>query len=337
MATTTARTRMFTDVNYDKDGKQVDWLYLPHSVTRSAYGNIAVPIACIRNGAGPTVMFMAGNHGDEYEGQIALSNLIRELQPSHIKGRVIIMPAANFPAAMAGTRVSPIDEGNFNRAFPGEADGTPTFAIAHYVDSVLFPMCDLFHDVHAGGSSLAYVPFVSARITDDEAFNARTRAALMAYGAPNAMIWAYTPDHRWAAAAAQRRGVVSLGGEYGGCGSVSISGVRIVERGIRNLLAHVGVLPKEAAKKGDDTRLLEVKGRDYYVLASQAGVFEPFTELGDVVKAGQPCGRIHFVDDPAREPVTVNYKIAGMVMCKRHPGRVERGDCVAHLATDVKG
>ena len=24
------------------------------------------------------------------------------------------------------------------------------------------------------------------------------------------------------------------------------------------------------------------------------------TELGGVVKAGQPCGRVHFVDDPAR-------------------------------------
>jgi hypothetical protein len=45
---------------------------------------------------------------------------------------------------------------------------------------------------------------------------------------------------------------------------------------------------------------------------------------------------VHFVDDPAREPVTVVYKMAGMVMCKRHPGRVERGDCVAHLATEAK-
>ncbi len=334
-AATTARTRMFTDVDYEKDGKQVGYLYLPHSVTRSAYGNIAIPIAVVKNGPGPTVMFMGGNHGDEYEGPIALCNLIRELKPEAIKGRVIVMPAANLPAAMAGTRVSPIDEGNFNRAFPGDADGTPTFAIAHYVDSVLFPMCDLFHDAHAGGSSLAYVPFVSTRLTDDAAFNAKSRAALLAYGAPNAMIWAYTPDHRWAAAAAQRRGVVALGGEFGGCGSVSIGGIRIVERGLTNLLAHAGVLPKDAARGSGATRLLEVKGRDYYALAPCAGLFEPMTELGDVVKAGQPCGRVHFVDDPAREPVTVAYKMAGMVMCKRHPGRVERGDCVAHLATEA--
>ena len=28
------------------------------------------------------------------------------------------------------------------------------------------------------------------------------------------------------------------------------------------------------------------------------------------------------------------FRTAGMVICKRHFGRVERGDCVAHLATD---
>jgi predicted deacylase len=85
-------------------------------VTRSAYGNISIPIVAIKNDTGPTVFFMAGNHGDEYEGQIALCKLVRTLQPSDIRGRVIIVTAANLPAAMAGTRVSSLDDGNLNRA-----------------------------------------------------------------------------------------------------------------------------------------------------------------------------------------------------------------------------
>ncbi len=36
---------------------------------------------------------------------------------------------------MAGTRVSPIDEGNLNRAFPDDPDGTVTQQIAYYIDS----------------------------------------------------------------------------------------------------------------------------------------------------------------------------------------------------------
>src|SRR5512137_1362061 len=109
-------TRIFTDVDYEKDGKQLGWLYLPYSITRSAYGNIAIPVAVIKNGAGPSVLLMAGNHGDEYEGQIGLCKLVRTLDPSAVRGRVIVLPAVNLPAALAGARVSPLDDVNFNRA-----------------------------------------------------------------------------------------------------------------------------------------------------------------------------------------------------------------------------
>lgn len=90
-------TRIWTRVDYDKDGKQNGWLQLPHSVTRSAYGNIAIPITVIRNGSGPTAFLMAGNHGDEYEGQIALCRLIRELEAADIRGRIIALPPTCRP------------------------------------------------------------------------------------------------------------------------------------------------------------------------------------------------------------------------------------------------
>src|SRR3569833_3058698 len=37
-----AKSRIETDIDYERPGKQVGWLYLPHSVTRSAYGNISI-------------------------------------------------------------------------------------------------------------------------------------------------------------------------------------------------------------------------------------------------------------------------------------------------------
>jgi uncharacterized protein len=151
-------TRIFTDIDYNKKGKQIGYLYLPYSVTRSAYGNIAVPIAVIANGRGPTVLLQAGTHGDEYEGQIALCKLIRTLEAGSVAGRVIVLTATNLPAVIAGTRVSPLDGGNLNRAYPGDPDSGPTKAIAHYVDSVIFPMTDYHLDLHSGGSSLDYQP-----------------------------------------------------------------------------------------------------------------------------------------------------------------------------------
>jgi hypothetical protein len=64
-----------SEIDYDRDGKQTGFLRLPYSVHRSAYGWIPVPIVMFKNGAGPTALMMSGNHGDEYEGQIALTKL----------------------------------------------------------------------------------------------------------------------------------------------------------------------------------------------------------------------------------------------------------------------
>jgi predicted deacylase len=333
-----SRSQIFTDVDYEMDGKQVGWLYVPHSVTRSAYGHIAIPIAIIKNRSGPTVFFMAGNHGDEYEGQVALCKLIRALEPGEVSGRVIVMPAANLPAALAGTRVSPIDQGNLNRAFPGDPEGSPTRMIAHYVDSVLFPISELFQDLHSGGSSLGYLPFAASWKSGDPTLDAKALAAVRAFGAPVGLVWAYGVGSGLAATSAIHRGVVALGGEFGGGGSVSVSGMRMVETGLRNLLAHAGVIepPPETERDRASMRLFEVRGCDYFVVAPEAGLFQPFVELGEKVQTGQPCGQVHFVDDPRREPVQASFRTAGIVVCKRSIGRVQRGDVVAHLATDYR-
>jgi hypothetical protein len=329
----TAKSRIWTDIDYDRDGKQVGWLHLPHSVTRSAYGTIAIPIAVIRNGPGPTAFLMAGNHGDEYEGQIALCRLIRELEPAEIAGRVIVLPAANLPAAMAGTRVSPIDDGNMNRSFPGDVDGGPTKQITHYIDTELFTRADFFHDLHSGGGSLAYVPFASRHDGDDPALNARAQAALEAFAAPISLVWKGHRDGRYSPIAAQLRGVPQLGSEFGGGGGVNVEALAFVNAGLRRLLGHLGI-----ARIPDDpvppTRFMSVPGNDWFVYAPDHGLFEPAVTLGATVRAGDLCGLVHYVDDPARPPTPCHFKRAGMVVCQRHPARVERGDCVAHLAID---
>jgi uncharacterized protein len=57
-------------------------------------------------------------------------------------------------------------------------------------------------------------------------------------------------------------------------------------------------------------------------------------ELGEEVTAGTPAAIIHPHDTPWREPAIAAFCRAGTVICKRVPGRVERGDCLFHLADD---
>ena len=56
-----------------RDGVQHGILRLPYSRDDSAWGSVMIPICVIRNGKGPTALLTGGNHGDEYEGPLALS------------------------------------------------------------------------------------------------------------------------------------------------------------------------------------------------------------------------------------------------------------------------
>jgi predicted deacylase len=174
----------FMTVDPDKQGSQSGYIRIPHSPHEDAWGVTQVPIGIISNGRGPTVILEGGNHGDEYEGQVALTNLAKSLDPARINGRVILLTMANYPAALAGRRVSPIDDLNLNRIFPGDPDGTVTRQIAHYIDSELIPLADFVMDLHSGGSSLNYVPCALATQSNDPTLFQKQLAALRAFGAP---------------------------------------------------------------------------------------------------------------------------------------------------------
>ncbi|CAH0199425.1 succinylglutamate desuccinylase/aspartoacylase family protein [Roseomonas sp. CECT 9278] len=333
------KSRLIPEVDFGKDGKQTGFIRLFHSTHDSAYGFLPIPIVVVKNGEGPTALFTSGNHGDEYEGQVALTNLIKWLTPEKIRGRVIMMPMANYPAALAGRRVSPIDDLNMNRIFPGDPDGTVTRQIAHYIDSELIPLAELVIDLHSGGSSLNYIPTALAKQSADPALYQKQLAALRAFGAPYTYIQGGAQGQggdQTLGSGADRRGRISLGTELGGAGAVNASGLAIAERGLRNLLAHLGILGGEHhVEPPAPTRFLDVRGPEMYVYAPENGVFEPLVELGDTVTPGTPAARIHIPETPWLPPVEIAFRAAGIVMCKRIPARTKRGDCLFHLASDL--
>ena len=108
----------------------------------------------------------------------------------------------------------------------------------------------------------------------------------------------------------------------------------MVQQAVDRLLAALGVtgaLPDLP----EPPQVLHIFGPDAYVYAPEPGVFAPDTALGDEVRTGDLCGEVLFPEQPAREPVPIAFRGSGTVVCKRHPGRVAAGDCLAHLAASV--
>lgn len=332
-------TRLWTEIDLEQDGKQIGTVNLPHSVTRSAYGHYQIPLAVIRNGAGPTLFLMGGSHGDEWEGQIALARLIRSLRPEGIRGRVIILPSANFPAARANARVSPLDAVNLNRAFPGDADGSPTQQIAHYIDSALMPKADVYVDLHSGGASLDYLPCTWAHVIGDKDYDARSLAALEAFGGDLGLIQVGSEMQGFAgtsSVSALSRKVIVLTGEYGGAGRLSPEGVEIILQGIEQLMAHLGMSEAKVRPNSRPMRLCTLDDPMLFLYSSCHGVFEPARSLGEEVEKGTLAGCIHSIEFPWQEPIELRFRTSGLLTAQRAIGQVEPGDCLLHLAADFK-
>lgn len=320
-------------VDFDKPGKQVGFFHIPLSVHDDAWGVVPVPVAVIKNGEGPTVILEGGNHGDEYEGPITLGELIRELDPADVQGRLIFIPAINLPAVNAARRTSPIDEINMNRTFPGDPLGTTTRQIAAYVNDVIFPMGDAFIDLHSGGSSLDIIPssVIEPGATPEQ--HAANVAAAKAFGTEIAVVIDNRGDPRTATASAALQGMTVIGTEMAGGGTVSVDALALCRRGVRNVLAHLGVLPASyASPVAGEPRLYDL-GPKAHVIAEDDGVYEPLHKLGTEVEAGQLAGRIHFLANPGRAPVELHYRASGILYGRRQPGRVRPGNCCFVVAS----
>lgn len=325
----------WTDVDLEAPGRQIGFIRVEHSVHRSAYGTIPIPLAVFANGEGPTLLLMAGSHGDEYEGQLALTRLIRELDVDQIRGRILVLPAANRPAVTAGQRISPLDEGNLNRSFGESYTDTPTGCIAAFIAEELFPHCDAVLDLHSGGSSLNHLSCSYADLGTDKATAQRTFAALEAMNAPLSWAQSGCPRGPVAGRAALRKGVIHLSGEFGGGGRLDQGALEVAERCIYRLLDHLGILPMEEKWRADIPTRFVFNIQDHFIYAPQDGVLEPLVVLGDRVEAGQLAGYMHRPESPLEVPVELRFKAGGIVSVIRAMGRSREGDCLFHLLDEM--
>lgn len=332
-----AKTRVICSIDFEREGRQDDVLRVPHSRNDSGWGVVQIPITVVRNGEGPTVLLNGGVHGDEYESQIAIAELARTVRPQDVRGRLIIVPALHFPAAMNGTRLSPIDGKDLNRCFPGRPEGTFADVLAHYVSSVLLPITDVNIDLHSGGRGMDFVPSTTSHVLDDAARFERTNALGRAFGAPYHVVIKEVDSGYTLMTCCEQRGVIAISSELGGGNRVNVDGMKATRAGIAASLAHLGVLPGAAAPAASPTRLMTVPDYDCYAFTPRAGLYEPYGRLGEAVRKGDPAGAIHFVDEPQREPVVIRYGASGELWCVRAQGPVSAGDPVAVIVAPYRG
>lgn len=319
-------------VDFELDGIQHGYLKAPYSGDDSAWGAVMIPITVVKNGVGPTALLTGANHGDEYEGPIALWDLTRSIDLSKISGRVIIIPAMNYPAFTAGKRTSWIDGGNMNRVFPGNPDGTITEVIADYFYRKLLPLSDYVIDIHSGGKTMDFLPFGAAHILEDKNQQARCVAAAQAFNAPYTLMLLEHDAPRLYDTAAENQGKIFVGTELGGGGSASATTVRVAKRGISNVLKHAGIL--EGELDVEDSLNLDTMNPHCFIRSEHRGLLEMTYDLGEKVKKDQVIALIYDIDRTGIDPVQYCSNVEGILMGRHFPSLIKPGDFLAVVAEE---
>ncbi len=330
---------IITSLDFDKKGKQQGFLQVPYSHNLGGWANVMIPITCVAQGNGPTALVLGGNHGDEYQGQIAGMKLARQVMPEMMSGRLIIIPSLNFPAAKQATRLSPLDGMNLNRAFPGEPHGCVTSQIAHYLTTVLFPLSDIVIDIHSGGRSMEFVPCSHMHLVEDREQRRKMLAAMLAWNTDFAFLYADIAGSGLLPVEAENQGKIVVTTELGGSEAIPASVHRIAESGLRNVLVHEGVLQGELQTRESlgkpPTIITSALHREDYLLAPESGVFEITKDLASAVGCGETIGFIHHLERPDRDPEPIIAQSNGYLMTMRAPCLTQQGDCVAVIAQEV--
>ena len=282
--------------------------------------------------SGPTLALLGAVHGDEYEGPVAIAEILAGLDPQALSGTLIAVPIANSAAFMAGTRTSPLDGLNLARTFPGDPAGTPSERLAWVLTGEVIGVADALIDLHSAG--VAYEMALLAGYCDlgDET-GRRSHELALAFGAP--VIWEHpeiAPGRTLSVAL--ERGIPCLYTEAAGGGGAPEPVVRCYVEGVRRVLAAFGMLPGEPPAPRHREFWRGAGDTDHAIAAPTSGLFRSRVAVGDAVASGATLGEIIAADGAVRAQLTAPE--GGVVALVRRIPRVAAEDGLYLLTQRVE-
>ncbi len=330
------------NLDMDSPGARSGFLELTHSSNQFAFSVIQIPIAVIANGNGLTVLLTGGNHGDEDEGQLICRMLREAIAPEDISGRIIFMPALNMPAVLARQRVSPLDEGNMNRAFPGDSAGGPTKAIAAFVTNCLIPLAEVILDFHSGGTATRYLDCGFLCVGPNHELNKMNLALAEAFGAPHTVVLPIDGSDGDFDTAAHMAGVSFLSCELGGGATVTEASLQTGFHGALRVLHQAGLIKASllqrlsCPERPHPTTFLDYGTQSHAVTVSEHALVRPIAQLGDDVNIGDSIAMLYDLFRTERSAQSVTAPFAGVVTVARRNPVVAPGDHLYLICQKIK-
>jgi N2-acetyl-L-2,4-diaminobutanoate deacetylase len=329
------------DLDLDSPGRRDYWVALEHD---SIWGDHLIPLTVFvgpeaKDGEG--LVSFGSNHGNEYEGPVALKHLIREIDIQNVRGRMILIPVLNPAAFLSGTRESRQEDGvNLNRAFVDDAGKIPALAgithrIAAFVREYIWPRVHIVLDLHSGGDVARFSICANFHPLEDEELSAKIEQTARWFGTPSLMVY-QNATRGLLPSEAERLGKITVGTELGWGKAVNPDGVRYGRQGvlaaaINNGIMHGKVEPIAHHKDGTQQKL-EMVSRECFTVAPFAGHYEPLVHCGTAVKKGQTVGLLHDFDRIDLDPWPCVAALDGVVLAQAWVAPVPKGQHIVVVA-----
>jgi N-alpha-acetyl-L-2,4-diaminobutyrate deacetylase len=325
-------------LDLDSAGRRDYWVALEHD---SIWGDHLMPLTVFvgrESEQGRGLVAFGSNHGNEYEGPMAIKRLLQEINLADVVGRIILIPVLNMAAFQAGTRESTADDGvNLNRAFVEGAGKSPALAgithrIAAFVRDFIWPRVHVVLDLHSGGDVARFALCANFHPLADPAQSRLIEETARWFGTPLLMIYQnQTPG--LLPSEAERLGKITVGTELGWGRAVNPEGVRYARQGVLAAAIHHGQLHGAIEPIGHHRagtqRKAEMVDRSCFTVAPFAGHYESVRDCGEQVGEGDVIGYLHDFDHIDMPPWPVTAGVDGVIIAQAWAAPVMRGQHIA--------
>ena len=300
---------------------------------------IALPYLVLRGAApGPCLWINGQVHGNELNGVFAALDFIHGLDPTRVRGSVVVTPTANPLALDTRQRRTPLDEQDLDQSFPGRTGGLPSQRLAAALLDAMRDVADLVISMHAVGPHSASRPYGVYKLHPNGAVTETELLALIALFQPmvacHMSVAAGSGELPGNNEGALDYQVLALGKpafmiELGNGARCEPAFVAQAVAGFTGVAARLGMI--EAPRGTAPTSVIKA-GKRRHLSCRHGGLFRAACAPGDQVAAGQPLGAI--IDLVGRTMETIAVDEPALVISVRQEPVVHSGDRCAFIATD---
>lgn len=270
--------------------------------------------------SGPIVFVSAAVHGDELNGIEIIRRLIRRSSLKLTKGTLIFVPMVNVYGVLNQSRYMP-DRRDLNRVFPGSARGSLAGRLADIFLTEIVSKCDYGIDLHTGAIHRSNLPQIRANLDDVE-----TREMAKIFGVP-VLLNSNLRDGSLRESAVEH-GVKILLYEAGEALRFDELSIRAGEKGILNILAHLGMIRKKISLNKKIVPFIAYSSS--WIRADTSGFVRDRVQIGDQVAKNQVLAEVGDAFGEVQSQVLASRE--GIVIGKQNIPLVQEGDAMFHIA-----